>query len=249
MSSTSRPTVRPPLSRAAGVAVSLASAAAGHRDAAPQAPASRAPASAPAKAPPSSRRGRSRFRRHRGDAVARPRRPVRQAVVADAEAHQLAPADLPQDASLPLRRFLVEQRPQVVLRPLDRLRLPAEEARPGLLARGRGREQEGPRLRGLLVVPLAERGRAEGRAPLGRVGEDVDRQRVGEVRGPRAAAVDLLLGRDEPAEVAAQGACPGRRGGRAGPRAPPPAPRPTARPGPRPPPRGRGRRGAPSRGR
>ena len=99
----------------------------------------------------------------------------------------------------------VEQSHDLLVRPLDRLRRPTKQAGPRLLRGRRGGEQERPRFRGVLVIPLAERGRAERRAALGGVGEDVHRQRIREVGRALAGTVDAFLRANDGGQRLAEG--------------------------------------------
>ena len=124
-----------------------------------------------------------------------PDRASRESVEPDAEAHQLAQADLPEHRTLSCSRRLVEQTAQVVIRPLDRLRGAAQQAGPGGLGRvGLRREQERPGFRRLRRRPTSGTPacRRWGSAPSC---PSARRCRArGKVRRSRAGPVDALLG-------------------------------------------------------
>src|SRR5262249_46515863 len=135
-----------------------------------------------------------------GDAVCRPDGPVGEPVQTNPEAHQIVEADLVRRRAfttpLPFGGLAEEGVPRLVA-PRNGARRAVEQPWPRVLGPGLRREKERPRLRSYGIVPLPERGRAERRASLGRVGQDVDAEGTGQVRRAGAATIDAFLDLDQ----------------------------------------------------
>ena len=121
--------------------------------------------------PPRRRRWRRRCRRGRGGRQGRPSSPTLKRI----SSRQLILRTVSSVRSSVSSR---DERADLGLAPLDARRAPLDEALPRGGRRLVGHEQERPRLGRRRVVELAERRRAVGRRPLGRVGEHVDPEAV-----------------------------------------------------------------------